>query len=82
MRRITKTARFVPEKTVRKIKSRLYLKGITYEDIANEAGVKVSTVWAVIGGFCKSIRVMAAISRLLGDESVEKTWGKAALRNL
>jgi hypothetical protein len=78
MRRITKTARFVPEKTVRKIKARLYLAGVTYEDIGKEAGVKTSTVWAVIGGFCKSARVMAAISKLLGDASIEKTWGKAA----
>ena len=78
MRRITKTARFVPEATVRKIKARLYVKGITYADVAAEAGVKTYSVNAVIGGFCKSRRVMEAVSRLLGDASLEKTWGKAA----
>ena len=78
MRRITKTARFIPEKKVRIIKARLYRAGITYDDIAKEAAVKVGTVWSVVGGFCKSQNVMAAVSRLLGDANTERTWGKAA----
>lgn len=78
MRTMTKTARFVPEDRIRKLKARLYVRQISNDDIAAAAGVSVATVRTVIAGFCKSQNVMAAVTRLLGDASVEKTWGKAA----
>ena len=78
MRTMQKTARFLPEAHIRKLKARLYVKNISNDDIAAAAGVNVSTVRTVIAGFCKSANVMAAVTRLLGDASMEKTWGKVA----
>jgi lambda repressor-like predicted transcriptional regulator len=62
------------------IKAEMRMRGYTQARLADEIGVKKSTVSQVIGGVGKSFPIQTAIANLLGI-SIEKLWpGQVRLR--
>jgi transcriptional regulator with XRE-family HTH domain len=56
------------------VKMALELEGLSFNDVAAAAGVRVNTVYAVCAGKARSQNIEAAVCRLL-DRTPEDLWG-------
>ncbi len=60
-----------------KIKAMMVERGIKYKEIAIKAGVSPETVYVVLNGHGKSMRIQKVIADVLGLP-YERLWGKKA----
>lgn len=77
MRVVKSIPRLLPERVVKDIKVKMFMKGISPEDVARAAQRSVSTVRGVINGFGTSRRIKHTIAQLLGEDP-DDLWRAAA----